>query len=203
MFTLAALVNKHNSFIKKGANTYSIMIDYSIPRKVVFTMFDYLENVIVDANEDLKNIRLYYPRNDSLMKIDYNSPSLPTKNDELFHCHVARLLFSSKRASQDILIYVALLCTRVKVPTKQDHKKLGRVVSYLKETVHLPLVIGTDNRETLTWNIDASFAVHLDYKCHTRACLTLGTGSILSISTKQKINKKAQLKLNWLMLMML
>ena len=44
-----------------------ITIDYSIPRKVVFTMFDYLEDVIVEVNQDLKNSRSYYPGNDSLM----------------------------------------------------------------------------------------------------------------------------------------
>ena len=47
-----------------------ITTDYLIPHKVVFTMFDYLEDVIVEANENLKNSCLYYPRNDSHMKVD-------------------------------------------------------------------------------------------------------------------------------------
>ena len=33
-----------------------ITIDYSIPRKVVFIMFDYLEDVIVEASQDLKTV---------------------------------------------------------------------------------------------------------------------------------------------------
>ena len=45
--------------------------------------------------------------------------------------------------------------------------------------------------ELSTWNIDASFAVHPDCKSHTGACLTLGHGSVLSISAKQKINTKS------------
>ena len=60
--------------------------------------------------------------------------------------------------------------------------------------VHLPLVVGVDDSGRLTWNIDASFAVHLNCKSHTRACLTLGHGSILSISAKQKINTKSSTK---------
>ena len=60
----------------------------------------------------------------------------------------------------------------------------------MKESVHLPLVIRADNSGTLTWNIEASFAVHPDCKSHTGACLTLGHGSILSISAKQKTNTK-------------
>ena len=72
--------------------------------KVVFTMFDYLEEVIVEAAYDLKNSRSYYPRNDQLIKIDYDSPTLSPKDAELFHQHVARLLFASKRARPDIQV---------------------------------------------------------------------------------------------------
>ena len=61
----------------------------------------------------------------------------------------------------------------------------------MKETVHLPLVVGADDSGTLTWNIDASFVVHPDCKSHTGVCPTLGHGSILSISAKQKINTKS------------
>ena len=52
-------------------------------------------------------------------------------------------------------------------------------------------MIGTNDSGILTWNIDASFAVHRDCKSHTGACLTLGHGSILSISAKQNINTKS------------
>ena len=38
-------------------------ICYSIAGKVVFTMFNYLEDVIFKAADDLKNSRLYYPGN--------------------------------------------------------------------------------------------------------------------------------------------
>ena len=124
-----------------------IIIDYLIVGNVVFTMFDYLEDVIDEAAKDLKNSRSYYPGNDQLMKVDYDSPSLSPKDAVLFHQHVARLLFASKRARPDIQLY---------------YKKLGKVISYLKETVHLLLVIVANNSGTLTWNIDASFAVHPD-----------------------------------------
>ena len=52
-----------------------IAIDYSIPYKVLFTVFDYLEDIIVEEDKDLKNSCSYYPRNDSLMKVDYNMKS--------------------------------------------------------------------------------------------------------------------------------
>ena len=125
------------------------------------------------------------------MKVDKNSPKLPTKDADLFHCHIARLLFASKRAIPDIQVCMAFLCTRVKAPTKQDYKKLGKIISYLKETIHLPLVIGADDSGRLTWNIYASFAGLLDCKSHTGACLTLEHDSIISISAKQQINSKS------------
>ena len=106
--------------------------------------------MIVEASEDLQHSHSYYPGNDSLMKVDKDSSRLPTKDADLFHHHVARLLFASKRARSDILVCVAFLCTRVKAPTEQDYKKLGKVISYLKETVHLPLVVGVDDSGRLT-----------------------------------------------------
>ena len=167
-----------------------ITIDSSIAGKVVFTMFDYLDDVIVEAANDLKNSRSHYPGNNQLFKVDDDSPRLLQKDADIFHHHVARL-FASKRVRPNIQVCVAFLCTQVKSPKEQDYKKLRRVISYLQETVHLPLVIGVDNSGTLTWNIDASFAVQPDCKSHTGACLTLGHGSVLSISAKQKINTKS------------
>ena len=171
-----------------------VTVDYLIPRKVVFTMFDYLEDVIVEANKALKNSPSYYPGNISLMKVDLDSPKLPIKDTELFHHPVARLLFTSKRARPDIQVCVVFLCTRVKALTEQNYKKLGKVINYLKETVHLPLVVGADDNGRLTWNIDASFALHPNCKSHTGACLTLGHDSTLSISAKQKINTESSTK---------
>ena len=70
-----------NSLIENiGVQYLGITIDYLISRKVVFTMFDYLEDVIVKANNDLKNSCSYYPGYDQLFKVDYNSPSLPSKD---------------------------------------------------------------------------------------------------------------------------
>ena len=52
-------------------------------------------------------------------------------------------------------------------------------------------MIGADNSGTVTWTINSSLAVHPDCKSHTGAYLTLGHGSVLSISEKQKINTKS------------
>ena len=108
----------------------------------------------------------------------------------------------SKRARPDIQVCVAFLCTRVKALIEQDYKKFGKGISYLKETVHLLLVVNAVDNGKSSLNIDALFAVHLDFKSHTGACLMLEHGSILSLYAKEKLTLKAQLKLNLLVLMM-
>ena len=59
------------------------------------------------------------------------------------------------------------------------------------KTIHLLLVIGADGSGNLVWNIDAAFAVHPDCKSHTGAVLMMGHGTVLSISSKQKIKTKS------------
>ena len=86
-----------------------------------FIIFDYLEDVIVVAAEYLKNGRSFYPGNDQMFKIDDDSPRLPPKNAELFYHHIARLLFTTKRARLDMQVCISFLYTRVKSP--MDHYK--------------------------------------------------------------------------------
>ena len=81
-------------------------------------MFDYLEDVIVEAANDLKNSCSYHPGDDQLMKVDYDSLSLSPKDAELFHRRVARLLFASKKERPDIQVCVVFLYTRVKSPNE-------------------------------------------------------------------------------------
>ena len=155
-----------------------ITINHSIAGKVVFMMFDYLANVILECPEDLKNSCSFYPRNNQLFDVVKDSPRLPPEDAEQFHPHVERILLASKRERSNIQVCVAFLCTQVKSPMEQDYMKLRIVISYLKETVHLLLAIGTDNSGTLTWNNDVSFAIHQECKSPTGACLTLGHGSL-------------------------
>ena len=109
----------------------------------------------------------------------------------MFHSYVAKLLFAAKRARPDLQTAIAFLCTRVKSPDTDDWKKLVRVLGYLKDTIFLPLILGSDGTGNMYWYVDASFAVHHNMRSHTGGMLTLGQGAALSISTKQKINTKS------------
>ena len=104
---------------------------------------------------------------------------------------MAKLLFAAKRARPDLQTAIAFLCTRVKSPDLDDWKKLIRVLSYLRDTIFLPLVLGSDGSGNMYWYVDASFAVHNNMRSHTGAMMTFGNGAAISMSTKQKLNTKS------------
>ena len=96
----------------------------------------------------------------------------------------------TKRARPDLQVAVAFLCKRVKCPNVGDWKKLGRLVRYVRATIHLSLIVGCDGTGNMVWSIDASFAVHTDMKSHTGYCMSLGIGSPISGSSTQKVNTR-------------
>ena len=66
-----------------------------------------------------------------------------------------------------------------------------RVLSFLKGTIEDVLTLEADDSNTLTWYIDAAFAVHADMKSHTGSIFTMGKGAITGGSTKQKVNSRS------------
>ena len=55
----------------------------------------------------------------------------------------------------------------------------------------MPLTLEAHDLQVIKWWVDASYAPHMDLKSHTGGCLTLGKGTISTISSKQKINTKS------------
>jgi hypothetical protein len=64
-------------------------------------------------------------------------------------------------------------------------------VRYLRDSKELYLTLEADDGIDIKWWIDASFAVHPDMKSHTGGTMSLGKGSIYSVSRKQRINTKS------------
>ena len=86
---------------------------------------------------------------------------------------------------------MAFLSTRVQYADEDDWKKLGHCLSYLRNTHALPLILSCNLSNIIHWWIDASFGVHLNLRSHTGATVSMGQGSIFSLSTKQKINTRS------------
>jgi hypothetical protein len=131
------------------------------------------------------------PWTERLFKVNEDSKKIEHQRKETFHTFVMKCMFLTKRARPDIEPAITFLSSRVKEPNEDDWNKLIRVLGYLKATIEDVLTLEADDTNTLTWYIDAAFAVHADMKSHTGAILTLGKGAICSSSTKQKVNSRS------------
>ena len=106
---------------------------------------------------------------------------------EVFHTFVAKCLFLCKRARPDIQMATAVLATRVRDPNRDDWRKLIRLMRFLNGTISDALTLRADNLHCIKWYVDASFAVHPDFKSHSGAVMTMGEGAIQAGSAKQKL----------------
>ena len=166
-------------------------IDFSEEGIMKIDMRDYVERMLEEFPMEFKSSDVMpTPASDNLL--DKGSGKvLPKEKQEVFHKTVARGLFICKRARPDIQPTIAVLCTRVQAPIESDWRKLIRLMKYLNGTRELVLRLGADNLNVVKWYVDASFAVHPDFKSHTGAVMTLGQGAIQSMSRKQKLNTRS------------
>jgi hypothetical protein len=86
---------------------------------------------------------------------------------------------------------IAYLSTRVQRPTEDDWKKLRRLIQFIRATQEDVLTLKADNSHVINWHVDAAFAVHDDFKSHTGAVISIGSGAIIAGSTKQKVNSRS------------
>jgi hypothetical protein len=151
-------------------------------------MTKYVENMLNNFPVKLgKKDVAKTPAGDNLFNLGTGT-KLDTKRAEIFHTFVAIGLFLCKRARPDIQQAILVLCTRVRDPNQADWEKIFRVVKYLNGTKEENLTLSADDMRVVKWYVDASFAVHPDFKSHTGAMMTLGKGAMQSITRKQKMN---------------
>jgi hypothetical protein len=53
------------------------------------------------------------------------------------------------------------------------------------------LILSADDLQVIKWYVDASFAVHPDFRSHTGGVATFGKGAPYSMSRKQKLNTRS------------
>ena len=107
-------------------------------------MIDYIGKILDDIPEDIKG-ESATPDAHHIFDIAEDATKLSQAGADIFHHFVAQLLYFSKRARPDIQISVSFLCTRVRGPDTDDHKKLSRVMKYIQGTIGLPLILSIDN----------------------------------------------------------
>ena len=165
--------------------------DYSEKGKVKIGMVDYVTAMVEDfpiklGPDDVEAD----PAPDKLFS-EGTGPKLAPKDSETFHTFVAKGLFACKRVRPDIHTSIAVLCTRVKQPNQDDWSKLMHLMRYLNGSRDDVLTLSADDLRVIKWFVDASFAVHPDFKSHTGAVMTYGTGAVMTASRKQKLNTRS------------
>jgi hypothetical protein len=148
----------------------------------------YVENMLSNFPVKLrKKDVVKTPAGDNLFNLGTRA-KLDTKRSEIFHTFVAKGLFLCKRARPNIQHAILVLCMRVRDQNQADWEKLMRVMKYLNGTKGENLTLSADDLRVVKWYVDASFALHPDFKSHTSAMMILGKKAMQSIKRKQKMN---------------
>ena len=169
----------------------AMKFDFTEKGKVKLDMTKCVASMIDDSSIDLKKTDVEVTPAAEDLFAESKGDELPRSQAEEFHTIVAKGLFVCKRARPDIHPTIAVLCTRVKEPKESDWDKLVRLLKCLNGTRSDILTLSADNLHVLKWWVDASFAVHPDFRSHAGGAMTLGRGAIQSISRKQKLNTRS------------
>ena len=62
---------------------------------------------------------------------------------------------------------------------------------YIRGTIDLPLTLSANGTGMLNFYVDGSYGLHPNMKGHSGGGLSMGTGSPISSSTKQKLNTRS------------
>ena len=152
--------------------------------RVTITMGGYVDVMLSDFG-DVAEVTT--PALGDLFEIYSDSPDLEADELKFFHTSVAKLLYYTMRVKVAIGTAVSFLCTRVTCATKQDQRKLLRVMGYVKRTRHTGIVLLGSGDLVLKGYIDAGFGSHADGKSHTGLVIMLGDACVEFKSSKQKI----------------
>ncbi|CAJ1950974.1 unnamed protein product [Cylindrotheca closterium] len=170
-------------------HTYlGMTLDLSKKGKMKIRMDDYVDRMLSEFPVKFKHNEVQEtPAGNNLLEKGKGAP-LEKERHEVFHLFVAKSLFLSKRARLDISLTVSILASRVQSPNLSDWHKLVRLMRYIHSTKGWHLTLGADDLRVIKWYVNASFAVHPDFKSHTGAVMTMGTGAVQAITQKQKLN---------------
>ena len=174
-----------NSNVGPVHSYLGMTFDWQVESKVKVTMSGYIKDML--ALYEVEGTRVT-PALQDLFEVDANSARLDAALSESFASRVAKVLYLAKRVRPDILLTVNFLASRAREPTEQDWAKLARLLQYINATSEMGMVLEATKSIQLLAYVDASFAVHSDFKSHTGGILSLGAGPVFTKSKKQKLN---------------
>ena len=147
----------------KKYNFLGMDIEFIENGTVGTNMKDYLLKAFETFGKDVsENVASFATNN--LFVVTEDSKPLDKEHSDRFHLVVAKLLWVMKRGRPDLETLISFLCTRVSVSTKEDWKKLKRVLKrvlcLLNQTIDKTRILGADSLGQLFVWIDGSHAVH-------------------------------------------
>ena len=89
---------------------------------------------------------------------------------------------------------IDFLCTRVRSLNEYDWGNIARVLRYIRGNLHLPLILRANSLRFIKWWVDAPFSTNPDCKGHTGVMMSMGSGSIMELLRKQKINGRRSIE---------
>jgi hypothetical protein len=185
-------LNSMYSIIVTGGRIHDYLgmeLDYRKQGELKIKMTKYVENMLNDFPVKLgKKDVAKTPAGDNLFNLGTRA-KLDMKRLDIFHTFVAKGLFLCKRARPNIQQAISVLCMRVRDPNQADWEKLIRVMKYLNGTKGENLTLSADDLRVVKWYVDASFAVHPDFKSHTSAMMTLGKGAKRSKQHRRRTSR--------------
>ena len=105
---------------------------------------------------------------------------------------MSKLLFKTLKVIKDIHISADLLVVKVMEPDKYDCHKFRWLLQYLRGTMYMPLILRDDSINVIKWWVDDFYEMHGYMRGHNGATMSLGCRSEISMSNKQKINRRSR-----------
>jgi hypothetical protein len=166
-------------------------LDFSEKGKLKVDMRDYVKDMIDNFSVKFGEKDIEKTAAPEDLFDEPEGETLDKERAEEYHTVVAKGLFLCKRARPDTHTADSILCTTVRQPRESCWRKLIHMLKYLNGSREDVLTLSAENLHVIKWYVDASFAVHSDFKSHTGAVMTMGQGAIQSMSQKQKLNTKS------------
>lgn len=163
-------------------------IDFTQKGSCCMSQFDCIKKLWMSLPDDWKVGKKNTPAPKHLFKVNDEECLLDDARKDDYHTYTAKLLWISQKSRPDIQLATGFHCTRVKAPTEHNWKKLEHLMHYVWATRFLPLIIGIDENGDVLIYIDGAHAVHTDAKGHSGLHLTMGRGSMISVSKKIGLN---------------
>lgn len=140
-----------------------MVLDFNSPGVCHVLQEDHVNDIVSSWPEKFKvDEKVLTPA--SLNLFEKGQGKLLSDVKESFHSVVAKALFICHRSRPDIMPTVSILSRRVRDSNTDDWEKGRRLVRYLNCTREIHLVLRYDGLNICKWHVDASFAVHPDFR---------------------------------------